>query len=103
MEKMNSLLHNGIRPIVVFDGKLNTAKLRHQDKRTKDVSEQQKDTQIEQLIHKLCISLHTNGISYITAPYEADAQLAWMSKNKIIDAVLTADSDLAVTAFYFIL
>ena len=35
------------------------------------------------------------GISTLTAPYEADAQLAFMSKKKMIDCVLTSDSDQA--------
>jgi 5'-3' exonuclease len=41
--------------------------------------------------------LTVSGISTLTAPYEADAQLAYMSKKKMIDCVLTTDSD---QAFY---
>lgn len=33
---------------------------------------------------------------YIKAPGEAEAQLAWMSNNDMIDAVLTNDSDTLV-------
>jgi len=33
-------------------------------------------------------------IDYIIAPYEADAQLAYLAKKKIIDIVITEDSDL---------
>ncbi len=36
------------------------------------------------------------GISTLTAPYEADSQLAFMSKMGMIDCVLSADSDQAV-------
>lgn len=34
------------------------------------------------------------GIDYIVAPYEADAQLAYLAKNKMADIVVTEDSDL---------
>jgi len=32
----------------------------------------------------------------IVAPYEADSQLAFLSRNNIVDAVLTEDSDLFI-------
>jgi exonuclease-1 len=38
--------------------------------------------------------LQQEGIEYIVAPYEADAQLAYLSLNHYIDAVITEDSDL---------
>ncbi len=34
------------------------------------------------------------GIAYVVAPYEADAQLAYMFQEKLIDFVVTEDSDL---------
>ena len=52
------------------------------------------------------IKLHTHflcfqecrklGVECIVAPYEADAQLAYLSKEDLIDAVITEDSDLLV-------
>lgn len=36
------------------------------------------------------------NVDYIVAPYEADAQLAYLEKQGIIDAILTEDSDLLV-------
>ncbi len=36
------------------------------------------------------------NIQYIVAPYEADAQLAFLSRNQLCDAVITEDSDLIV-------
>ena len=93
---MTGLLQIGIRPIVVFDGKMNEAKLRHQDKNPDTLEKEIKlSQQIEEVVEKLVIALHSNGISHMTAPYEADAQLAWLCKNNLIDAVLTTDSDLA--------
>ena len=35
-------------------------------------------------------------IRCIVAPYEADSQLAFLSRNNIVDAVLTEDSDLFI-------
>ena len=32
----------------------------------------------------------------IVAPYEADSQLAFLSRNNIVDAILTEDSDLFI-------
>ena len=36
------------------------------------------------------------GVQCIVAPYEADAQLAYLSKEDIVDVVITEDSDLLV-------
>ena len=36
------------------------------------------------------------GIECIVAPYEADAQLAYLCKENIVDLVITEDSDLLV-------
>lgn len=38
--------------------------------------------------------LRREGIEYIVAPYEADAQLTYLSINNLVDAVITEDSDL---------
>lgn len=36
------------------------------------------------------------GVECIVAPYEADAQLAYLSREGIVDLVITEDSDLLV-------
>jgi len=36
------------------------------------------------------------GIDIIVAPYEADAQLAYLNRTKIADYVITEDSDLVL-------
>jgi exonuclease-1 len=36
------------------------------------------------------------GIDVIVAPYEADAQLAYLNRSKIADYVITEDSDLVL-------
>lgn len=40
--------------------------------------------------------MKAEGIQYVVAPYEADAQLAFLARKGIVDAVLTEDSDLLV-------
>lgn len=37
--------------------------------------------------------LREMNVQYIVAPYEADAQLAFLSRMKIVDAVISEDSD----------
>lgn len=39
-------------------------------------------------------ALKAAGVRFIVAPYEADAQMAYMAKNGIVDVVITEDSDL---------
>ena len=40
--------------------------------------------------------MRAEGIQYVVAPYEADAQLAYLERVGIVDAILTEDSDLLV-------
>ena len=35
-------------------------------------------------------------LNCIVAPYEADSQLAYLSRNNLVDAVMTEDSDLFI-------
>ena len=44
----------------------------------------------------LMMELQKRGIEFITAPYEADAQLAYLIKTNYIVSVITEDSDLLV-------
>jgi exonuclease 1 len=39
-------------------------------------------------------ALKQAGVPYVVAPYEADAQLAYMARCGIVDLVITEDSDL---------
>ena len=41
-------------------------------------------------------ALRAEGIQYVVAPYEADAQLAYLERVGIVDGILTEDSDLLV-------
>lgn len=49
-----------------------------------------------QMAYQLIKALRQDGIDCIVAPYEADAQLAYLEKIGYVDAVLTEDSDLLV-------
>lgn len=42
-----------------------------------------------------------NKVKYLVAPYEADAQLCFMQKEGLIDAILTEDSDLIAVPILF--
>lgn len=48
------------------------------------------------LVHKIAqvIKIRFPSVEILTAPYEADAQLAYLSKQNLVDAVITEDSDL---------
>lgn len=38
--------------------------------------------------------LKQENVAYVVAPYEADAQMTFLAVNKLVDAVITEDSDL---------
>jgi exonuclease-1 len=46
------------------------------------------------MVYKFTLILDKYNIPYIIAPYEGDAQLAYLLKKDLIDAILTIDSDL---------
>ena len=48
----------------------------------------------KEIIDKVLCLLAELNIKYLIAPYEADGQLAYLYHNKMIDAILTEDSDL---------
>src|SRR5277367_5043335 len=41
-------------------------------------------------------ALRAEGIQYVVAPYEADAQLAYLERIGLVDGTITEDSDLLV-------
>lgn len=48
------------------------------------------------MAYELIKVLRAEGIAYVVAPYEADAQLAYLERAGLIDAIITEDSDLLV-------
>ncbi|CAF0732042.1 unnamed protein product [Didymodactylos carnosus] len=67
------LLQSGIKPIMVFDGSPLPSK---------------RNTEIKRR------ALRQMGVDCLVAPYEADAQLAYLNSSGIADLVITEDSDL---------
>ncbi|KAJ3089164.1 Rad2 nuclease [Quaeritorhiza haematococci] len=48
------------------------------------------------MAHAFIKELQKAGVEFIVAPYEADAQMAYLEKKGVVSAVLTEDSDLLV-------
>jgi exonuclease-1 len=48
------------------------------------------------LLLSLLQALKAEQVPYVVAPYEADAQLAYLEKEGIVDGIITEDSDLLV-------
>ena len=45
---------------------------------------------------QVILALRKAGIKYMVAPYESDAQLAFLSREGLVDVVISEDSDLLV-------
>ncbi|EAY13065.1 XPG N-terminal domain containing protein [Trichomonas vaginalis G3] len=115
MKRAQMLIDNGIKPIIVFDGRELPAKIGTNEKRRalRNTSLQKAD-ELErrglsseayeyykkaidispQVLFPLFKSLRKKHIDFFVAPYEADAQLSYLARNKICDFVITEDSDL---------
>ncbi|XP_073268566.1 exonuclease 1 [Populus alba] len=115
MHRVNLLRHYGVKPILVFDGGLLPMKIEQENKRARTRKENlvraiehesngnsaaayecyQKAVDISPSIaHELIQVLRQENVSYVVAPYEADAQMTFLSVCKQVDAVITEDSDL---------
>ncbi|KAJ2925261.1 hypothetical protein H1R20_g11856, partial [Candolleomyces eurysporus] len=117
MHKVRLMRHHKVEPYIVFDGGPLPAKKGTESERRKKREEnlargkaltaQGKHTQARecyikcadvtpQMAFQLIKALRAERVSYIVAPYEADAQLAYLERLGIVDAILTEDSDLLV-------
>jgi exonuclease-1 len=117
MSRVRMLLDFGVIPYLVFDGDAIPSKAgtnaerrkRREDSlaaglelyRAGKVSqahqELQKAAGVSPLMARQLIDeLKRNNIQYVVAPYEADAQLAYLEQKGIINGVLSEDSDLLV-------
>jgi 5'-3' exonuclease len=113
--RLGLLLHHGVKPFFVFDGANLPAKAAVEDKRKADRAAAlqtgldaaaRKDHNAAQLsfsravdvspslVHQWLKLLRARGIPFVVAPYEADAQLAYLYRTAQCAAVLTEDSDL---------
>lgn len=117
VSRVKQLLRHRIRPIIVFDGapllsKADKEKERHEaresaKKRAESLLEEGKISEAAgaisrsidvtpRMAHQFIVELKKLNVEYIVAPYEADAQMAWLSMQEIVDAVICEDSDLII-------
>ncbi|XP_011155611.2 exonuclease 1 isoform X2 [Solenopsis invicta] len=117
MKYINMLLKYKIKPILVFDGRRLPAK-EHTEKKRRESREMNRRKAMEliqmgkiaegtnllrravDITHKIALELikecQRENIDCIIAPYEADAQLAYLNISGIADVVITEDSDLTL-------
>lgn len=117
MHRVRMLIHFGVIPYIVFDGdylpskaatELERAKKREDSKRkglelyrlnkpSQAHLELQKAVDVSpEMAGQLIEELKKAGVQYVVAPYEADAQLAYLERQGIIQGMLSEDSDLLV-------
>lgn len=115
MKFVNMLLSHGVKPILVFDGcTLPSKKEVERSRRERRQSNLLKGKQLlregkvseardcftrsvnitHAMAHKVIKAARALGVDCLVAPYEADAQLAYLNKTGIVQAVITEDSDL---------
>lgn len=111
------LIHFGVVPYLVFDGDYLPSKAATEDDRARRREESrrvglelhklgktsqahlelQKAVDVTpQMARQLIEELKQMGVQYVVAPYEADAQLAYLERKGIIHGILSEDSDLLV-------
>lgn len=117
MGRVNMLMYFGITPYLVFDGdylpskaatEVGREKKREESRRLGlelhrmgKISQAQQELQkavdvTPEMARQLIEELKANGVQYIVAPYEADAQLVYLEKKGVIEGILSEDSDLLV-------
>ena len=114
-KRVDQLLRFNITPVIVFDGdKLQMKKIEEEErqKRRNEVTMEslklirkgkEKEAQTKrlegidinpQMAYEFIKLLKQKNVEYYVAPYEADVQLAYLSKINYVDCVITEDSDL---------
>lgn len=117
MSRVKILLDHQIIPVMVFDGAYLPMKAGKEVERSQKREEaltkarclKEKGKHAEsrkwfvkalditpELAWKVIKRLNVLNIQSIVAPYEADAQLAFLSQNKLVDVVISEDSDLLI-------
>ncbi|KAL3662575.1 hypothetical protein V7S43_012428 [Phytophthora oleae] len=113
-DRIRTLLHNGVTPYVVFDGGPLPMKKGTEEERRK-LRQKNRELGIQHynskrfgearkcfvraadvspyMAHRVIQHLKAQNVAYVVAPYEADAQLAYLVKNGLADGVITEDSD----------
>ncbi|KAF9953216.1 Rad2 nuclease [Mortierella alpina] len=117
MRKIEMFKFFGVKPYVVFDGGYLPSKAVTEQDRLGRREESKKQAMellrcgksklaLEQfrkcvdvtpeMAYTVIQALEAAQVDYVVAPYEADAQLAYLEKKGIVDAIVTEDSDLLV-------
>ncbi|KAF9394944.1 Rad2 nuclease [Podila verticillata] len=117
MRQIHMFNHFGVKPYVVFDGGYLPSKAATEVDRLSRREESKKQAMellqsgkskeaLEQfrrcvdvtpdMAHAVIQALEACRIDFVVAPYEADAQLAYLEMNGIVDGIVTEDSDLLV-------
>lgn len=117
MHRVRMLIHYGATPVIVFDGAALPMKAdTHTERRERRAEALTKAEEAlargnsrvaEEWYQKACPvtpqmarqvirELRRMNVEYVVAPYEADAQLAWMMQTGYVESVITEDSDLLV-------
>ena len=112
---VRTLLSNEVRPLLVFDGAALPAKqatsLKRQQRRNMSYAlgmEFYQNNMLERANEQFQRSVHVTGamtaafqtllrslnVPFIVAPYEADAQIAHLFAHRVVDGVISEDSDL---------
>ncbi|KAM9726397.1 exonuclease 1 isoform 1-T2 [Menidia menidia] len=115
MKFVDMLLNFGVKPILVFDGRNLPSKQEVEKARRerREVNLQKGRKLLREgklseardcftrcvnitpaMAHNLIKAARARGVDCVVAPYEADSQLAFLSKAGLADAVITEDSDL---------
>ncbi|NWU07581.1 EXO1 Exonuclease, partial [Cephalopterus ornatus] len=115
MKLVEMLLSFGIKPILVFDGctlpsKKEVEKARREKRQAsllkgKQLLQEGKLSEAREyfgrsvnvthaMAHEVIKAARARGVDCIVAPYEADAQLAYLNKIGLVQAIITEDSDL---------
>ena len=100
---------HGVTPLVVFDGGRLPIKQQTNEARARARAQAYARVQFEldpspqalaaaakltdEAVREVISELSEHGIAHVVAPYEADAQLAWMSDQGLIWAAATVDND----------
>lgn len=117
LKRVNMLLHFNVKPILVFDGSYLPSKAGQEAQRRKTRQENKAkglaflragNRQQALECFQKCVDItpemalevikecRKKGVDCIVAPYEADAQLAYLMKAGIAQAIISEDSDLLV-------
>ncbi|NXI49330.1 EXO1 Exonuclease, partial [Chloroceryle aenea] len=115
MKLVDMLLSFGIKPILVFDGctlpsKKEVEKARREKRQAnllkgKQLLQEGKLSEAREcfgrsvnvthvMAHDVIKAARARGVDCLVAPYEADAQLAYLNKTDMVQAIITEDSDL---------